>query len=111
MLVFRHNGKVPRPATHGEDFASLAFNAISRMDEVTKLHCRSVGNIGEFLMRRALEDAPSQFGRDERARLAKIDTRSLRAVFALHDIGKLGIRGDIVSKPGALTAEEFEEMK
>lgn len=29
----------------------------------------------------------------------------------LHDIGKVGIRDDILLKPGKLTAEEFEQMK
>ncbi|AFA48536.1 response regulator [Acetobacterium woodii] len=29
----------------------------------------------------------------------------------LHDIGKIGIRDDILLKPGKLTKEEFEEMK
>jgi len=29
----------------------------------------------------------------------------------LHDIGKIGIRDDILLKPGALTAEEFEKIK
>src|SRR5262249_38939043 len=28
----------------------------------------------------------------------------------LHDIGKIGIRDDILQKPGRLTPEEFEEM-
>jgi response regulator RpfG family c-di-GMP phosphodiesterase len=29
----------------------------------------------------------------------------------LHDVGKIGIREDILNKPGALTAEEFEHVK
>ncbi len=29
----------------------------------------------------------------------------------LHDIGKVGVRDDILLKPGKLTAEEYEEMK
>jgi len=29
----------------------------------------------------------------------------------LHDIGKIGIRDDILLKPGRLTAEEFEKIK
>src|SRR5205085_12340677 len=29
----------------------------------------------------------------------------------LHDIGKIGIKDDILQKPGRLTAEEFDEMK
>jgi putative two-component system response regulator len=30
---------------------------------------------------------------------------------ALHDIGKIGIRKDLLNKPGRFTPEEFEEMK
>ena len=29
----------------------------------------------------------------------------------LHDVGKIGVSGDIISKPGKLTDEEFEKMK
>ncbi len=35
----------------------------------------------------------------------------LRKAAPLHDIGKVGIRDSILLKPGALTPEEFEEMK
>ncbi len=35
----------------------------------------------------------------------------LTAAAFLHDIGKARIRGDIINKPGKLTAEEFAQMK
>jgi putative nucleotidyltransferase with HDIG domain len=36
---------------------------------------------------------------------------NVRLAGRLHDVGKIGIREDILNKPGALTAEEFEHVK
>jgi len=35
----------------------------------------------------------------------------VRLAGRLHDVGKIGIREDVLNKPGALTAEEFEHVK
>jgi diguanylate cyclase (GGDEF)-like protein/putative nucleotidyltransferase with HDIG domain len=35
----------------------------------------------------------------------------LRRAALFHDIGKVAVRGDVLNKPSALTAEEFEEIK
>jgi len=43
--------------------------------------------------------------------LAEPDLEALRAAALLHDIGKLAIPEQIISKPGRLTPEEFEKMK
>ena len=37
--------------------------------------------------------------------------QALRIASQLHDIGKIGIRDDVLLKPGKLTTEEWEEMK
>lgn len=37
--------------------------------------------------------------------------RQIRTAAVLHDIGKVKIPGDILNKPGKLTAEEFEIIK
>jgi HD-GYP domain-containing protein (c-di-GMP phosphodiesterase class II)/sensor domain CHASE-containing protein/HAMP domain-containing protein len=42
--------------------------------------------------------------------LSEEDLRSLRFAAVLHDIGKIGIPGAILNKPGRLTAEEFTHM-
>ena len=39
------------------------------------------------------------------------EQEALRAAALLHDIGKLAVPEHIISKPGRLTAEEFEKMK
>ncbi len=39
------------------------------------------------------------------------DMRNIKYAAALHDIGKLGIAGQILNKPGALTEEEFLHVK
>jgi adenylate cyclase len=46
-----------------------------------------------------------------RAQLDEATIEALHKMAPLHDVGKIGIRDDILLKPGRLTAEEFEAMK
>jgi putative nucleotidyltransferase with HDIG domain len=39
------------------------------------------------------------------------EVENVRLAGRLHDVGKIGIREDILNKPGVLTAEEFEHVK
>jgi putative nucleotidyltransferase with HDIG domain len=43
--------------------------------------------------------------------LAPADLDVLRLGALLHDIGKIGVSDDVLRKPGALTTEEFEQIK
>jgi putative nucleotidyltransferase with HDIG domain len=44
-------------------------------------------------------------------KLSDVDLEVLRLGALLHDIGKIGLPDDVLRKPGALTAEEFEQIK
>jgi diguanylate cyclase (GGDEF)-like protein/putative nucleotidyltransferase with HDIG domain len=50
-----------------------------------------------------------QLGKD--LEISQADLNALRAASLLHDIGKLAVPEQILSKPGLLTQEEFEKMK
>ncbi|MGB7843996.1 MAG: HD domain-containing phosphohydrolase [Candidatus Acidiferrum sp.] len=50
-----------------------------------------------------------QLGKD--LGLGETELNALRAAAMLHDIGKLAVPEQILSKPGRLTTEEFEKMK
>jgi diguanylate cyclase (GGDEF)-like protein len=43
--------------------------------------------------------------------LGEAELRPLRYCALLHDIGKIGVRSDLLTKPGRLTPAEFEEIK
>lgn len=60
-------------------------------------HVRRVGALAGMLARAV--DAPERFAQD------------LERFAGLHDVGKVGIRHEVLKKPGRLTPEEFEEMK
>ena len=47
----------------------------------------------------------------ERLGLSRADVAAIRAAAVLHDIGKLGVPTHILTKPGPLTAEEFERVR
>ncbi len=47
----------------------------------------------------------------KRMGLSKKEVRDIHVSSLLHDVGKIGVDDRILRKPGALTTEEFEEMK
>jgi CHASE2 domain-containing sensor protein len=71
--------------------------AVDWRDADTGLH---IERIGGFCERLALEVG-----------MAPADAELLRHASALHDVGKVGIPDEILTKPDTLTADEWETMK
>jgi len=108
LLVHRsyriYVGRLEDEKKHAEELASLHLRtiealalAIEAKDQATHEHLRRVRTYVE------------EIGKD--LQLPDIDLDALRAAALLHDIGKLAVPEHIISKPGKMTAEEFEKMK
>jgi len=67
-------------------------------------HIVHVRTLTEVLLRQLLQ-------KTDRYPLPQDKVSLICTASALHDIGKIAIREDILNKPGRLTPEEFEEMK
>ena len=76
---------------------AILANAVELRDQYTFQHTDRVTTYS-LMLARELDLSEKEI------ELIKIGT-------PLHDIGKIGIRDDILQKPGRLTQEEFEEMK
>jgi diguanylate cyclase (GGDEF)-like protein/putative nucleotidyltransferase with HDIG domain len=89
---------------HVEEIASLNMRtiealalAIEAKDHTTHTHLQRVRTYAVEVAREL--------------NLSGDETEALRAAALLHDIGKLAVPEQIISKPGRLTPEEFEKMK
>jgi putative nucleotidyltransferase with HDIG domain len=72
-------------------------DALEQKDAYTAAHAHDVAELSE--------------GVAERLGLGPDEVRTVRYAALLHDIGKIGIRTEILNKPGKLTEAEFAEMK
>jgi len=97
-------GKLAGEKRHAEEVAGLHLRtiealalAIEAKDQTTHEHLRRVRIYVE------------EIGKD--LHLSDLELDGLRAAALLHDIGKLAVPEHILSKPGKMTAEEFEKMK
>ncbi|MHC4064007.1 MAG: HD-GYP domain-containing protein [Planctomycetota bacterium] len=79
------------------DMVRSLISAIDQKDEYTSGHSTRVGQFARLL--------GQELGLDETA-LQMLEWSAL-----LHDVGKIGIRDEVLKKPGKLTAEEFEHIK
>jgi len=97
-------GRLEDEKRHAEEVAGLHLRtiealalAIEAKDQATHEHLRRVRTYAEGI------------GKD--MCLSDLELDGLRAAALLHDIGKLAVPEHILSKPGKMTAEEFEKMK
>ncbi len=72
-------------------------NAIDQKDNYTSGHSNRVGDYAKLL--------GVEFGMDDE------ELQMLEWAALLHDVGKIGIRDDVLKKPGKLTNEEYEHIK
>lgn len=72
-------------------------SAVDQKDEYTSGHSVRVGYFATLLGK--------ELG------LGEVDLRMLQWSALLHDVGKIGIRDEVLKKPGKLTAEEFAHIK
>jgi HD-GYP domain-containing protein (c-di-GMP phosphodiesterase class II) len=72
-------------------------DALEQKDAYTAAHAHDVAELSE--------------GVAQRLGLEATAVRTIRYAALLHDIGKIGIRTEILTKPGKLTEDEFFEMK
>lgn len=89
---------------HAEEMAALHLRTIEALALAIEAKDHTTHDHLQRVQVYALE-----VGRD--LGLSRSELEALRAASLLHDIGKLAVPGHIISKPGKLTAEEFEKMK
>jgi len=108
-----------------DEFQELAqaFNLMTEglKESQTKLHRNYLNTIKSLALALEVKD-PYTRGHSERVKnysidvarilgLSEKDIRLLEDVCILHDIGKIGIPENILSKPGPLSKEEWEQVK
>jgi diguanylate cyclase (GGDEF)-like protein/putative nucleotidyltransferase with HDIG domain len=72
-------------------------DALELKDRYTAAHSKDVADLAERIAVRLGVTGPA--------------LRHIRYGALLHDIGKIGVRTDLLAKPGALTPEEYEEIQ
>jgi putative nucleotidyltransferase with HDIG domain len=75
----------------------LAAQALDARDRYTESHSIRVAELAGHL--------------GERLELGDREVELIRTAASLHDLGKIGVRDDILNKPGPLTEEEWEVMR
>lgn len=79
-------------------------NAVSFINGENERHTHSIRKITAMLLERLSL-------KTDRYNISPADRTLISLASAFHDIGKIGIRSEILSKPAKLTAAEYEEVK
>src|SRR5205807_10500176 len=86
-----------RQALLKDQTLDLAAQVLDARDRYTESHSIRVAEMAGHL--------------GERLELGDREVELIRTAAALHDLGKIGVRDDILNKPGPLTEEEWEFMR
>ena len=86
-----------REAALFEETTEALANAIDAKDKYTSGHSKRVAVLSRKIA--------------EKAGLSEEECEQIYFSGLLHDIGKIGVRDDVINKPGKLTEEEFENIK
>jgi putative nucleotidyltransferase with HDIG domain len=98
VLAVRANvADVQRQTELKEQTLHLAAQALDARDRYTEDHSIRVADMAARLA--------------EHLELSDRDCEMIRTAGSLHDLGKIGVRDDILNKPGPLTEEEWEVMR
>src|SRR5271169_5624376 len=97
-------GKLETEKRHAEQVSVLHLRTIETLALAIEAKDQTTGEHLQRVRVYAMELA-------RELRLSEDETEALRAASVLHDIGKLAVPEQIISKPGKLTPEEFEKMK
>jgi putative nucleotidyltransferase with HDIG domain len=98
VLAVRGNvSDAQRQSVLKEQTLELAAQALDARDKYTESHSIRVSELAGRL--------------SERLELGDREVELIRTAASLHDLGKIGVRDDILNKPGPLTEEEWEIMR
>ena len=98
VLAVRSNVALAQRQTELKDQTlDLAAQALDARDRYTESHSIRVSELSAAL--------------GEHLELGDRECELIRTAGSLHDLGKIGVRDDILNKPGPLTEEEWETMR
>jgi len=97
LAVRRQVADVQRQTELKDQTLALAAQALDARDRYTESHSIRVADLAGRL--------------GEHLDLGDRECELLRTAGSLHDLGKIGVRDDILNKPGPLTDEEWEIMR
>ena len=94
-----------------ESFVIVLSRLLDARDPYTKYHSQRVAHIGYVLATDGIEWAIANGKLPPSRRLKKKTQKGIWVGGLLHDIGKIGIRDEVLNKPGRLTDEEYAQIK
>lgn len=94
-----------------ESFVIVLSRLLDARDPYTKYHSQRVAHIGYVLATDGISWAINNGRLPPSARLSPKTQKGIWVGGLLHDIGKIGIRDEVLNKPGKLTDEEYAQIK